>query len=423
MLRINKVIVFICLLAVQYPLFAQNNTNSPYTRYGYGVLADRSFGSGRAMGGIGYGLRSSEQINPMNPASYSSMDSLTFLFDFGVSGQLSRFDDGVNKQSDTNGNIEYIAMQFPISRRLALSFGLLPYSFVGYNYGIKVTDTDAPYINQFIGRGGLNEVYGGASIDIWKKRLSLGANVGYFFGTITHNSNVLLEGDSPYPVHRREELSVRDIKLDFGMQYTHPISADENFVLGLAFSPKADLNTKAYEMLTQAVQGGSSTSVDTLRNLAFGIPNSYGVGVSYNKKDKLMVGADFLYEDWSSVSFYGKPNEFRNRMKIGGGAEYIPGKMERSFFKRVRYRAGAHYSDSYQQIKSSVNGLDNVGYKEYGVSVGLGLPLVDGRSLLSMTFEYTNVVPQIKTMVDEQYFRITLNYTFNERWFYKFRLN
>lgn len=29
---------------------AQNNTNSPYTRYGYGDLSDQSFGNSRAMG-------------------------------------------------------------------------------------------------------------------------------------------------------------------------------------------------------------------------------------------------------------------------------------------------------------------------------------------------------------------------------------
>ena len=51
------------------PLMAQNNTNSPYTRFGYGDLGERSFGAGRAIGGVGYGLRSPKQINPMNPAS------------------------------------------------------------------------------------------------------------------------------------------------------------------------------------------------------------------------------------------------------------------------------------------------------------------------------------------------------------------
>ena len=58
MLKINKVGLICLLLFSQICTFAQNNTNSPYTRYGLGLLADRSFGAGRAMGGIGYGCRS-----------------------------------------------------------------------------------------------------------------------------------------------------------------------------------------------------------------------------------------------------------------------------------------------------------------------------------------------------------------------------
>lgn len=79
MLKINRIVVVSVLVFVQVAPYAQNNTNSPSTRYGYGELADRSFGAGRAMGGVGYSLRSSKQINPLNPASYTSIDSLTFI--------------------------------------------------------------------------------------------------------------------------------------------------------------------------------------------------------------------------------------------------------------------------------------------------------------------------------------------------------
>ena len=33
---------------------AQNNTNSPYTRYGYGQLSEQGSSNSRAMGGIAY---------------------------------------------------------------------------------------------------------------------------------------------------------------------------------------------------------------------------------------------------------------------------------------------------------------------------------------------------------------------------------
>ena len=37
--------------------------------------------------GIAFGLRDGAQINPLNPASYTAIDSLTFLFEGGVSLQ------------------------------------------------------------------------------------------------------------------------------------------------------------------------------------------------------------------------------------------------------------------------------------------------------------------------------------------------
>ena len=81
------------LLTILLPgvAIAQNNTNSPYTRYGYGQLADQSFANSKAMGGIAYGLRDGSHINPLNPASYTAIDSLTFLFDGGFSMQNTNF--------------------------------------------------------------------------------------------------------------------------------------------------------------------------------------------------------------------------------------------------------------------------------------------------------------------------------------------
>ncbi|MDR2691945.1 MAG: hypothetical protein LBB73_06560, partial [Dysgonamonadaceae bacterium] len=105
-----KMVLRVFALAV-FPgiAFAQNSTNSPYTRYGYGSLADKAFASQRAMGGIGYGLRSPYMINPMNPASYSGIDSLTFMFDMGAMAQVAWFEDKAGKERKINGNVEYIA--------------------------------------------------------------------------------------------------------------------------------------------------------------------------------------------------------------------------------------------------------------------------------------------------------------------------
>ncbi|MDR0537078.1 MAG: hypothetical protein LBH04_03390 [Tannerellaceae bacterium] len=416
MLRTYKTIVTIIILAIISPtMSAQNNTNSPYTRYGYGALADRSFGAGRAMSSIGYGLRSNKQINPMNPASYSSMDSLTFILDFGISGQMSWFsDDGGNKEMHKNGNLEYVALQFPVHRKVALSFGLLPYSYVGYLFGFH-RDGANPYSQSFEGKGGLNNVYGGISFDIWRKRFSFGANVGYLFGTILHTQ--ILQFDSEVTGAnssiRTQSLRIKDMKLDLGLQYTHPVSLKEHYTLGLIFSPGKRLNATSENINRTGTMLRDTTIIS---DQAFDLSSSIGIGLSYVYQNKLVLASDFLYEPWNKSKFFDASNHFRNRIRMAIGGEYITNYASKVFFSRVRYRAGIHYGTSYLQIN------DN-GYNELGASVGLGLPLIDNRSFVNVAFEYVKIKPETRSLIDEQYFRITINYTFNEAWFYKFKVD
>ena len=141
---------------------AQNNTNSPYTRYGYGDLSDQNFGNSKAMGGIAFGLRDGAQINPLNPASYTAIDSLTFLFEGGVSLQNMNISGGGVKLNAKNSSFDYLAMQFLVHRRLAMSIGLLPFSNVGYTVSDTQTATDpatgntTAYARNYTGDGGLH---------------------------------------------------------------------------------------------------------------------------------------------------------------------------------------------------------------------------------------------------------------------------
>jgi hypothetical protein len=412
MLKIKRVVAVSILVVIPLTILAQNNTNSPYTRYGYGELADRSFGAGRAMGGLGYGMRSNRQINPLNPASYTSVDSLTFIFDVGLAGQLSWFNDGTNNEKHINGNLEYVAMQFPVHPRIALSAGLLPYSYVGYNFGSVVTSADGiTYTEQFTGRGGLNEAYAGLSMDIWKKRLSVGANIAYMFGRISHSQALVLTDANTTTSARVRSLKVNDLKFDLGVQYTQPLSATKRATIGFAFSPAKNLRASSSDI----IQNG--TLLDTLQvdNQQFDIPNSFGTGISYVEQNKLTLAADFLYETWSQARFFDDKSGFKNRIRTALGGEFIPNYQDRAFFNRVRYRAGLHYSNSYLKI-------NNTGYNEYGVSVGLGLPLLYYNSFVNLSFEYVKIMPEVRA-IEEEYFRFTVNYTFNERWFSKLKVD
>jgi hypothetical protein len=410
--RIDLIIVVGLLLFCAVTVTAQNSTNSPYTRYGYGELANRSLGAGRSMGGIGIGLRSSKQVNPLNPASYTCMDSMTFLFDFGASVQSSWYNDGVNKQNNINGNVEYMAMQFPLHRRIAASAGLLPYSHVGYDFEKTETINGQQYKETFTGTGGINLLYAGLSFDLWKKRLSIGGNINYLFGSINHiKTTTFVSSDPTTTVKSDTELNFNDVIFDFGLQYMHPLSKTESVILGLIYTPKKRLNNNSYEQMSS-----SESTIDTITDKTYDIPAGYGLGLSYVKDNKLILAADFAYQEWEKATFNGNSNVFKNRTKINAGVEYIPNQFSRPYLNRVRYRMGVSYTNSYIAVEGN-------GYKEYGATVGFGFPISDARSYINVSFEYLNIKPESKIMINENYLRMTLSYTFNEYWFFKRRVD
>ena len=149
-----KLFAVATLVAFSGNVAAQNGTNSPYSQYGLGSLADQANGFNKGMGGLGQGYRNGTQVNFSNPASYSSIDSLTFIFDVGMSGQLTHFEENGIKKNARNANFEYVVAGFRAFKHLGVSFGVMPYSSVGYAFyntkNIKETIFDRTYFKQKI---------------------------------------------------------------------------------------------------------------------------------------------------------------------------------------------------------------------------------------------------------------------------------
>ncbi|MDL2241939.1 hypothetical protein LJB91_03435 [Bacteroidales bacterium OttesenSCG-928-L03] len=427
----TKSIALIALLAV-FPLLlsAQNSTNSPYTRFGLGKLADQSFASQRAMGGIGIGLYDSKSINPLNPASFSSVDSMTFMFDMGVTGQVAWFEYDGNTSRKVNGNLEYVAMQFPLSKRLGMGVGIMPISYVGYNFGdsIQTENLEEKGEERYAGKGGLQKVYATLSYNI-ADRLSLGVNVGYMFGDIFNDKAVILDNSYIYGTYYSDTLRTAGLLYEVGLQYIHPLGKDKQLVIGAVYAPKTKFNATQRSATTTYTSGSSSaqtTASEVRSGLGFEMPQKIGVGASFMKKRHYTVGADFQMQQWGDAKYYGKTDTLSNNIKISLGGEYTPVYLSNNLIKRMTYRAGAYYSDSYFEVGGT-------GYKEYGITFGLGIPTAatmgNRRSMLNLTFDYTLLRPNKTSsfqyngkemgLVNEQYFKITASYTFNELWFFK----
>lgn len=443
--RMNKQKRFFISLIVLFTLissgFAQQvGVNSPYGRYGYGLLSKPSLGATESMGGVSYGIRRGSNINPGNPASYSAADSLNFTMEMGVSGQFSQLSDNVNKQDFKNANFDYLAFQFPLVKNMGVSLGILPYSKVGYDFGRNIIKEEISYIETFSGSGGLSQIYGGVGYAPYKY-VSLGANVSYLFGSINHSRELpaVGQGDAFSRVVSNS-FSIKNVKFDFGAQFTYPVSIDKSMTLGVVFSPK--INNKTTITPSDLVYSQNSSSflpIDTLHNQSFDLPETFGLGLSYSTRN-LLVGIDGALQRWSSASYpdyldnMTSDTRFNDKFSVNMGIEYVADPVHRNFFKRLRFRGGLSYSNSYintkvydPSISNVVNHIGNAGYKEYGVNVGFGFPFRDmisqRISMVNLGFGYSRMQPEMDYMIKEDMFKISLNININEFWFMKRRFD
>lgn len=411
--------ILMAFLAAIAPLFvfAQGGTSSPYSQYGLGVMSDRSQGLSRGMNGASLGVRKGNIINTQNPASYSAVDSLTMLIDAGVSGQITNYKENNTKVSQKSANFEYFVGSFRMLRHVGLSVGVLPYSAIGYSYETKsATNT---YISND-GDGGFREAFLGIGWQMFPG-LSVGANVGYLWGGFDR-SVISAESTSLASLSRIYSTEVSSYLADFGIQWQQPLSRTDNITVGATFGLGHKLGADATCVVSNVTMMLSDSM--TVSN-AYSVPMSYGVGVAYNHDDRLLVDADFLLRRWGSLDYPAISDNGDYAMQGGllkdsyhfrAGLDYVPNdRTSRKYYNHIHYRLGAGYSTSYFYV----NGKE--GPKELSVSIGLGLPLLNNRSMVNISGQWCRT--SATGMISENTFRINLGLTFNERWFAKWKID
>ena len=60
---------------------------------------------------------------------------------------------------------------------------------------------------------------------------------------------------------------------------------------------------------------------------------------------------------------------------------------------------------------------------ETAITLGAGIPMKRNKSIINISFGYTNRRTAPTRLVSENEFKISLGLTFNEMWFYKSRLH
>jgi hypothetical protein len=420
--RFSRVSLLVGLLLFPALVFAQfnNNTTSPYSRFGLGDLHSTTFGRTAAMGGASIASRNSFQINTSNPASYTAVDSLAFLFEFGVDGKFANYKSDITSMKTNDVNFRYLSMNFQITDWLATSLGLTPYSDVGYDVKVNETvDNTGDIYSTYYGEGSISRAYFGAALQPFKN-ISIGANLNYMFGTLNRNSEVYFLGSSDfYNIQKYQIIRVRDFGLNFGLQAVIPMKDKQHIVLGAVFENKPEYTAFISDITQKNLTSGSTTDQDTLNfqeaekgKIQF--PLTYGVGISYVKEDKMEVNFDYFHQSWSKAKFFGSTNpDLTDLDKFAFGAEWIPDRFSiRSYLNKIAYRAGIKYEKSYLL-------LNNQQINDFGISFGVGLPIYRSNSTINIAAEIGRRGTKNYNLVLENYAKLNLSVNLYDLWFIK----
>ena len=424
----RKVCFGLMALTFATSAWSQNGTNSPYSQYGIGQLADQSQGFSRGMNGVGIGLRQGNIVNTLNPASYSEVDSLTMIFDMGMSGHSTNFSEtsGGTKQriNAKNASFDYLVGSFRLRPNIGMMVGLLPVSNIGYKYTTStfLDNTNGTVTNTYEGSGGLHKVIMGAG---WRvsRPLSVGVNVGYLWGTFSRSISSS-SSTSINSLSRSYSATVKSFSADLGVQWIKQLNKEELLTLGATVALGHKLGAEPECIIVNGSNADTLRAADVLE-----LPMSYGLGVTWRKGRQWLVGADVKMSSWGSVATPVYTNtktntsiedgySYTNSYSLNAGADFVPSALSRSYFQRVHYRMGVGYSTPYYKINNGD------GPSEVSVSMGVGLPLqnsYNNRSTLNVSAQWVH--SSAKDLITENTFRITLGLTFNERWFAKWKVD
>ncbi len=433
--------LFITLLLAVIVLQAKSQstatTSSPYSRFGIGDISDQLLPQNIAMGGIATATNTIggyNTINVINPASYSKIGFTTI--DVGVySNIITLGKNGFPDEKNSNFRLSHVEFAFPVTKHSALSFGLLPYSEVGYSYKVvksnlgtsSAIDTNAVN-NIYSGDGGLSKAYLGYGFGIGR-HLLIGANVSYIFGSLKQQQST--EIPTLYGVlnSRIEQNNhIGGLNYDYGAQYSIDLSDTKHIILGYSASANSQLNSKNTFIVSQYYRdsnGNEGVPTDSLvnsqsPNAKLKLPQINHFGIVFQNEGKFLVGADYTMGKWSDLSIAGTNAGLQDSKLFNIGGQITPNVNALSnFFALIDYRIGALYETTYL----NVNG---VSIKRYAATFGLGIPLPHDRA--SSAFYKINFSAEVgqrgvltQGLIKENYVNFHLGFTLNDRWFQRYK--
>jgi len=407
-----KQIIFAVMLLITGVSIAQNGTTSPYSYFGIGEQKFKGTAENRSMGGLSV-YSDSIHLNFQNPASVAKLQ----LVNYAVAGSYKYVTQSTEteEQNATATSLEYIAIGIPMGK-FGVSFGLLPYTTVGY----KLESETEEIVSQYTGTGGLNKVFMAFAYQ-FTPNFTFGIDANYNFGNI--EKKVFIE-EIGLQFGTREVVrsDLNGFSFNFGAEYIFKLNDYLDLTTSATYSPATDFIAEGERRLSTVLltESGAVVPVDTrithLDDVDIKFPSQFTIGAGIGTSRDWFIGAQYSNV---KISNFNDPIlnvgtvEFidANRYRVGGF--FIPNYNSiSSYWHRVVYRAGARYEEN----GINVSGED---INEFGISFGVGLPVGRFYSNLNLGFEFGSRGTTNNGLVKENFFNTFISLSLNDKWFEK----
>ena len=404
---------------------------SPYSLFGFGDLIRQGTAYNTAMGGIGIGDRNVRYLNFLNPAAVTAREAKSFMMDFGLENRnvlyqgnaatsLSETASGVLKSADNSFNMHHIVASLPIGTKGAFKLGVMPYSTVSYSFQADETSDaliaeagDIRYTKQ--GAGGVYQAVLGAGFTLWN-RLSLGADLDYYFGKIDRYSNATFRNDVSYrSINSGWGYNISCFGGKVGLQYVQPFNGALSATVGLTYGFSAKLRGGEQRY----AYGKTSSSTDTIINRKtslenYRVPAEIGAGITLRYGETWMVGFDYTRQDWTGIDIGGYPGvNFQTGVaqNFRAGFEVTPNRYDvRHWLRRLTWRGGAYREMSHIYLNGSQ-------VASTGITLGVGIPVFRYYNSVNLGIDVGQRGALDNNLVRERYFLFTLSFNLHDIWF------
>jgi hypothetical protein len=430
--KIERIFLLTVFLVIGVCVHAQNGTYgaySPYSIYGIGDISKEGTAYNKSMGGVGIANRNNRFINIQNPAAVTARDSLAFMADFGLVQSNTVYRQGDKKSAHNTFNIYDFVMTFPIYRSSAFKVGITPYSDMGYDFSSVETNPEIIGNTGNItydsnGSGSVYQAFFGAGVTFWK-RLSVGADMIYYFGNLDKITNMDYSDASYRSLNSGSELTVRGLTGKFGLQYEQKLGGNVSMVIGATY--KLGTNMKGYSTNYRYANQSSVTdtlkyNVDTLAKTGVRFANEIGVGIAFKGGDKWSAEFDYIRSDWRGTGLdkaagfaVSGQSVFTSAVSqsFRAGFEIVPNRNDiRYYMKTCSYRVGVYYDQAYYK-------MDGNNVNSMGITLGMTLPVFRLYNGISIGVDLGQRASTRNNMIRERYATFNIGFNIHDIWFRK----